>query len=52
MGKVVTFASLQYQPAATGVTTAAITGGDGKEMRAVESITVVMAWSWNCHSHR
>jgi len=34
MGKVVTFASLQYQPAATGVTTAAITGGDGKEMQA------------------
>ena len=34
MGKVVTFASLQYQPTATGINTAAITGSDGKEMRA------------------
>ncbi|MBI2223913.1 MAG: hypothetical protein HYU44_02980, partial [Betaproteobacteria bacterium] len=34
MGKVVTFASLQYQPAATGINTAAITGSEGKEMQA------------------
>lgn len=34
MGKVVTFASLHYKQAATGVNTAAITDGDGKEMQA------------------
>jgi mannose-6-phosphate isomerase-like protein (cupin superfamily) len=34
MGKVVTFASLQYKQAASGVSTAAITGSDGKEMQA------------------
>ena len=34
MGKVVTFASLQYEQAANGVSTAAITGSDGKEIHA------------------
>jgi len=34
MGKVVTFASLKYSPAAKGVNTAAVTGTDGKEMQA------------------
>jgi len=34
MGKVVTFASLPYEQAATGISIAAITGSDGKEMQA------------------
>lgn len=34
MGKVVTFASLNYKQAASGVNSAAITGADGKEMQA------------------
>src|ERR1700693_6204319 len=34
MGKVVTFASLQYRPHTPGINPASITGSDGKEMQA------------------